>query len=665
MKNDKDSESSLVPGVDPNVEKKVDELMSVEPLKQEEQKLSVDIPEEPSSAPLLPSDKLPDLGETHPKKETPVVKPELAPIPINKPKEEEKPQFTPPEKLSLEDKVGVETPATNRAVEEIEAEEAQKKLSRIPNINNNSAPQKKKRGFFYKWSHNKIYRRLTYLAVIIIAVILAVVPDYRYFILNTFGVRASTSMKIIDGKTRQPLKNADVSLDGQTFKTGIDGEASFNGIKLGKKTILISKPAFAQVEKTVVMGWGSNPLEDFSLEPVGSRHTFILSDYVSGSPIIKAEAISGESSAVSNEKGELVLVVPNTQESEIEITLKANNYRDQKLKLPIDDKKTQEIKLVPAKKDIYVSKRDGTLDVYISYVDGKGEEKVLEGSGNESESNTALVPHQNRELAAYVSTQGKAKDSKGKLLASLSAIDISSKKVNVVATGESMQVVGWSDSKLIYVKVAQDTKEDDKKRSKLMSYDVDTSQEKELYSTNYFNGVLLVGGTVYYTPASFSVNGKVGLYKINADGSGQTTLYDKEVWNLFRTSYDKVSMSVGDNWFELKLADNTITKTNGPPAVMKSRLYIDNESKDKSLWVDQRDGKGVLLMYDKSSNKDTVIATASGLKQPVRWLDNAHAVYRKSDGIETANYVVSINGGQPKKISDVTNIPTIDSWYYF
>jgi PKD repeat protein len=56
-----------------------------------------------------------------------------------------------------------------------------------------------------------------------------------------------------------------------------------------------------------------------------------------------------------------------------------------------------------------------------------------------------------------------------------------------------------------------------------MSYDLFSESSKELASTNYFNDVLIAKGSVYYSPAVYKVNGSVGLFKINADGTNKKT----------------------------------------------------------------------------------------------------------------------------------------------
>ncbi len=106
-------------------------------------------------------------------------------------------------------------------------------------------------------------------------------------------------------------------------------------------------------------------------------------------------------------------------------------------------------------------------------------------------------------------------------------------------------------------------------------------------------------------------------------------------------------------------------RINGAPADQKTRVYTNNAANTQSLWIDQRDGKGVLLSYDLATKQDKVLTGQSGLVYPVRWLNDTTAVYRINNDSETADYVVSLDGGEPKKIVDVTNTAGIDKWYYY
>lgn len=570
--------------------------------------------------------------------------------------------------------LSMDDPETSQAIDDIIAndadqilgiEDAKKEAASPVIVPQKSGKKEKKDNFFKLWFATPLYRNLTIIVVLALIGVAAAMPSSRYFVLNKSGVRASTSLKVLDEKTDLPLKNVEVSVSGVSAKTDADGNATISGIQLGAQNVVIKKPAFSEVSKTVVFGWGSNPLGEFSLTPVGTQYTFVLNDFVSGKPVQKGEVSYGESTANFNDKGEAVLTVPNVGESEIEIQITSENYRTEKVKVSTDEKKTQNIQLVPAKKHIFVSKRSGKFDLYKAYIDGKNEEVLLAGSGIERQDSLAIAPHPSRDVVAFASSRENVRNQDGYLLTTLLIIDNESKEVTKVGQSERIQIVDWIGDRLVYVKIAQGASEASSDRHRLMSYDISSNTEKELASTNYFNDVLSVNGSIYYSPALYKVNGSVGLYKINADGTNKKTVFQKEVWNLFRTSYDKVSMSVGQDWYELALANDSLAKVGGAPTVLKSRVYVASPDAKQSVWIDERDGKSVLISYLSDTKADKVLQTQSGIKNPVRWLDNDHIVYRVSNGQETADYVLSLSGGEPKKIKDVTNTAGIDRWYYF
>lgn len=654
-----ESKSLFGPAVDPETEAKIDEMMSTElPADSAEKSPN---PIESSSAPLLPTDKLPDIAKEDEKPAAVVPEPTTP-----EPPQEVTPDLPKPEHEEFED------PYTDKAVDDIVAEESNELLAEQDKKKAADAAPKQKTGlgqkiknFFSAWWHNPLYRKLTIGFICLVLIALAVVPTTRYFILNTAGVRSSSSVIILDQKTSQPLKNVEVQVGSQSSKTDKEGKVKLSGIKLGDQKFIVKKPAFAEVNRNVTIGWGSNPLGEVRLTPVGSQYTFNVKDFLSDKPVKGAEATSGESSAQANEDGEIVLTVPNSKEAELDIAITADNYRTENLNVPVANKQSQELKLVPAKKHAFISKRSGKYDVYKIDVDGKNEEKVLAGTGSEREDSMSLVIHPTKDMAAFVSTRGTLKNQDGYQLSSLTLIDLKTNETTKIADSERVQVVGWVGDRIVYVKIAQGESAASTNRHKLLSYDTKEDQEKELASTNYFNDVLIAGSSIYYSPALYKVNGQVGLFKINADGSDRKTVYDKEVWNLFRTSYEKISASVGQDWYDYDISSGSFTKSSGPPALLKSRIYINSPDSTKSLWVDDRDGKGVLLAYDTAGKQDKTVQTASGLKNPVDWLDNDHVVYRVSTSQETADYVLSLSGGSPKKIIDVTNVAGMDRWYYY
>ena len=681
-----DSDPLLGPTVDPKTEEKLDAMLSLEDLPETTKKKELEQMQatSPASAPLIPNDKLPNFEDKSQNisVDEPIESPEeISPDPVVATES----QLDKADVVEAVETVGdkmdqfeaeanskLDDPATDKAVDDILIKESDEllsahdhKVTQASALNDKVSIKQKIVNFFRAWWGNTLARRAT-IAMLLLAIVAAVAtPNSRYFILNSFGVRSSSSVIILDQKSTQPLKNVEVRIANQQARTDIEGKVTLTGLKLGNQTLTIKKPAFADVEKKITLGWGSNPLGEITLTPVGSQYTFKLSDFVSDKPIKRAEATSNEASAVSNENGEIILTMPNSKDTQFEVSISAENYRTEKITLEVANKQLKEIKMVPAHKLAFVSKRSGKYDLYKIDVDGKNEQKILAGTGTEREDSMAIVPHLTKNIVAFVSSRGNTRNQDGYVLNSLNIIDLDTNEVKKIADSERIQIIGWQDNRLVFVKVAQGASAASSDRHKLVSYDLEKDESKELASTNYFNDVMLVRGTVYYSPALYKVNGPVGLFKVNADGSNKQTISDKEVWNLFRTSYDNIAASVGQDWYDYKISDNKFTHANNPPAQLKSRVYTDGPSNKLALWTEDRDGKGVLLSYDISANKDDVLFSRSGLKGPLQWLDNDHVVFRVSNEQESADYVMSLAGGEPKKVANVTNIAGLDRWYYY
>lgn len=693
FKNGKSDNSYLDSNQNTELEKKVDAMLSVE---SDDHQIPVNVgqpqkptqtektPEAPAlqpasseigGAPLLPNDALPNL-ESAPKNE-PEPQPEITPEePVKKKFYEPsgpkpvapKGPIEPPE-TPMGDELGLEDPSTKRAVDEIVAAEADELLSIQDNRARPThvvAPKKKSRGLgaFFK---NKYVR--TFLILLMVGGLgaAAAFPTSRYYLLNAAGVRSGASVVVLDEATGQPLKNAEFTIAGSSIKSEADGVARLDKLKLGPQTVSIKKPGFAEVNKDVTLGWGSNPLGDFRLKPVGSQYSVKVVDFLSKKPLAKIEATNGDASSLSNDKGEIILTIPSSdiEKESIEVSLQSEGLRTEKVNIPLSKNEPTLVEMVPARKHAFISKRSGTYDVYKIDADGKNEEKVLSGTGNERPEVMALSAHPTKNLVALVSSREVNRNKDGVFTNSLTLINLDDNKATKVTQSERIQMVGWVDNRLAYVKIAEGSTPTSPDRHRLVSYDVNSTTEKELANTNYFNDVLMAGKFIYYTPSSYSSAGPVGLFKTNIDGSDKKTIYDKEVWNLFRTSFEELSISMGQEWYTLNLNNDSMARAPGAPAVLKTRVYVTNPTQPTSLWTEERDGKGVMLSYNKDTKEDSVLQAKSGIKNPLRWLTDKDIIYRVSNSQETADYIVSTDGGEPRKVQDVTDTAGIDRWYYY
>lgn len=563
------------------------------------------------------------------------------------------------ENNAKEEDDGLSDPETDRAVDDIVAKEGDTVLA-AEDAQKNEGMKVRPPGaghrlgnFFRAWWRNKWARWLTILVILAIVSVCAAVPKIRYHVLNTMGVRSSLSLVVLDNTTQLPLKNVTVTVAGKHTTTTKAGVASFAQLELGPATLKVERVAFAPVTKQIVVGWGSNPQGDFSLRAVGTQYTIKVGDYLSGQPLPGAEATTNGFSAIADKTGKIILTLDNKEGKEVPITLILKGYRDEHLVLPAANTLTTSVLLVPDRKAVFVSKQSGRFDLYKMDVDGKNKQVLLPGTGLENQ-NISLVVSASGTEVALVSTRDNMRDDDGFLMTTLTVVDIASGRKLVLDHAEQIQLRGWVDRRLIYNKVSAGASAANPLRYRLISYDYVTNSRLQLAAANQFNGILVANGLVYYTTSATDPAAKPVFAKARPDGTGRQVIMNQEVWTMYRSDYNTLLLQTEGGWYSYALPTNQLAKATTPTA-FASRQYIDSPEGQRSLWTEVRDGKGALLVYNLVDGKDTQLQIQPGLTNPVRWLNNTAVIYRVSDRSETADYVLSLLGGQARKISDVTH----------
>jgi len=506
---------------------------------------------------------------------------------------------------------------------------------------------------FAAWWNNKPVRYGTFAALILLFTAIVLLPTTRYTVLNAIGIRVNSSMIVVDSQTRLPLKDINVQLQDKFGKTNEEGEISFNDLKLGESILIISKLGYADTNEQIVLGWGSNPIGEQPLVATGEQYTFVLSDWKSGAVISDAEATSGENSARADDTGKIVLTIGEKNISNIEVKITANNYRGEVFTSEQLNNKNINVKMVPSKNHIFVSTRDGKYDLYKIDVDGLNEKILLTATGKEREV-PIVVPHPTKNIVAFTSSREGDVNSDGFTLDGLFIIDSSTAEQERIARSEQLQVIGWSGDNLVFLQVVEGTSAGNDQRSKLVSYNYTTGERKDLASSNYFNDVELVGNKLYYAVSSFAVpESQAKLYSVDVDGQNNGKLVDYQVWNIFRTKYDTLLFSAVDQkWFQ-QVGDSPIeeiAKQNAP----LSQHFVESPDGKRTVWVEIRDGKGVLLKSSTEEIKEEQVISAPGLYDVLYWVNDSTVVLRFISTSETADYVLNLDGGNIQKITDVT-----------
>ncbi len=499
-----------------------------------------------------------------------------------------------------------------------------------------------------------------------LVLLLLVIPTTRFELLNTVGVRATANIVVLDQETQTPLKNVQVTIGSSESQTSIDGVATFSDVRLGSQTMTITKSAYDEYTTNVTISTGTNQIDRVALLPIGTQFAFTAQDWLSEQPLTDVEVSYQDSSAVANEDGELLLTIPPTDDTEIDVTFTADGYKNYIYPVNTLNTEVREVGMVVETAHYFVSKRDGRYDVYKVDADGANEQLIVQGTGKEQgDIRFTVSPSGNK--AILVATRDGVVDDDNFKLHGVYLIDLEDSSINKIDESQRVDLAGWIDDSIIYVKIQSGASGRNPERHRLVGYNVETEVASEIAASNYFNDLLVTDSYVFYAPSdAYKENPEPYLFQSNQDGSVKQRVVEQEVWTVLRDDYDSIVFyDTQQDWFQSDIDDLFANKLESDPIDRTSRIYTTSPDGSKSLWIDQRDGKGVLLLTDTQSGDESIIWRQGGLRNPVHWLSDSHVVFRVVDGTETADYVVNVDGGDPVKILDVSDVSGFDRYYYY
>lgn len=483
------------------------------------------------------------------------------------------------------------------------------------------------------------------------------IPKSRYYILNMAGVRSSASVIVLDESTQLPLKNVTVRIAGAVARTNREGRAVFQDMLLGPATLTIQRIAFAPQTKPVTIGWGSNPLGEYRLTAVGVQYRVQVQDYLSAKPIVGAEVQTDVVNALSDKDGQALLTVDDSARAAARLTvhISATGYRSEVITASPDDSTKLIVSLVPAAKEYFISKQSGTYDVYSVDLDGKNQKLLVKGTGNET-SPVNLTVNPDGTQAALISNRDTVRSREGYPLTNLTLIDLSSGAHATVDRAEHIQPVMWSGPRLVYRTTTAEAGTAGNGRNRLISYNYETNARLELAMAAQFSVTTGVGEYVYFAAAN-APDAVLGLWRIKPDGTKRQQLSDTEVWALLRTSYDQLSLQTPAGWYVHKVGESGVVSSSAPIPFVHT-LFVDDVMGRRTVWTEMSGGKGLVMLRNKgdAAAQPVALAGQSGVTKSVRWAGDHAVVYRVATSNESASYVVSPAGGQPRKVTDIVQV---------
>lgn len=526
------------------------------------------------------------------------------------------------------------------------------------------------RGHFLRTK--KFWAVLFCLVVGVVAALWFILPA-RFWVLNTVGVKAGMVVVVQDAKSNAPIQGAEVILNGKKYIAQKDSSGKkslviIRDARFGKQTLSARKNGYASNARQVTITQFARgistqaPATTMSLAPTGLPVTIHAVHWLSKKPLEGIKVTFSDIVATTNKEGKATLNIPPTDQTEITVQAAGSNFLTQTLKAKVGNSE-QTIEMVDAPKHYFVSKRTGTLGIYSSNLDGSDANLLIAGTGKEQESGLKFEISPDNKTAAFIASREGTRNVKGQLLEQLYIVDLEKATMLKVDESPNIDIVSWLDTAVVYTRDTHDMNTGFLKYREIMSYQVPSKNKRTLSQASFFYSILAGRGKVFFSPGVYDAdkganykNSQNGFYSITPDERQKITIDPTQTWQATRTDFSTIAYRTSDDkWHEFNLDSNSKRDVPGEPSNNRVRVFSESNNEKRIAWVDQRDGKDVLLVREATSDgSDKVVFQTKGISQPIRWIGDKLVTFRIRDNTETADYVVSLDGGEPHKISDVS-----------
>lgn len=536
-----------------------------------------------------------------------------------------------------------------------------------------AAPKAPKKSFkeWLKSKHGKITLAVIAGVILIVGALFAV-PTTRYAIAGAF-IRKDVTASVVDSKTGKPVSDAEVSVPGTTAKTDKDGKVTLGQVPVGQYQLTIKKKHFkdAAVSLTVPI-LAVADAGQLKLEATGRQVPVSVINKITGQPAAKVTISAEESTAITDDKGEAVLVMPASATT-VKATLKGEGYNDQQADITVTEQKDAKntFGVVASGKLYFLSKRTGKINVMKSNLDGSDPQVVLQGTGKEEEGDTVLLATRDWK---YLALKARRDSDQAKVYLITTAND----QMSLIDEGNAaFDLSGWSNHSFVFRVNRLALQDNQPKKYALKAFDADGKKLTTLDETAAEGG-----------PGSYRYEYLSQIYLFDADSR---VVFTKN-WNGYNTNSDKPNTvtSVQTNGSGKKIlksfdlgayiSDGVLYK----PDEIYYRTYQGGNAKfyeyeggaikedssikssdfgqfyptwllspsgSKTFWYEPRDGKYTLLVGDKLGQDGKEVATLSEFK-PYGWFGDDYLLLTKK-GSEL--YIMPANNPDASKALKITD----------
>ncbi|HSE61483.1 MAG TPA: hypothetical protein VLA88_04280 [Candidatus Saccharimonadales bacterium] len=490
----------------------------------------------------------------------------------------------------------------------------------------------------------------------------------RLAIVNALGLR--TPLTITTGTVPEAgqqsalLKQVTVTVNGETAQTNDQGKLQAT-THFGPATVVVKKAGYEEVSKSVMLDFdpffyllGGKKVDDdlrtiaFQLRAVGIALKFQAKDWLSDTALPSGTFSVGDIVAKPNDQGQVQLTVPATDAKKLKVKAAFGGaYIDKEFDVPLDGSQPV-VTFVPAGKEYFISTRGGGRAVYSSNLDNSEVTELIPASDRETSAmNFTASP--SGKYGVLASTRDGKKDGQNVLLQQVYVIDLATKKLTSVDSGQWVNFVDWGGDSLVYT-VGERKEGANTVTQRLASVNVATGKQVNLATASSFGAIrLALDSAVYqvnYVTGEQDAASKNPELRVVPIKGGTEKNLGYQIQQIAQTDPDKIAYRKADgSWSEYNI-NNSQNKNASVPA-NPDRTFLAATSGDGQhrLIVGSQDGKVALIDRSVASGQDKILYANADITGPVRFAGNV-VVFRQG----SADYALSLRGGQPKKIVNVT-----------
>jgi hypothetical protein len=518
------------------------------------------------------------------------------------------------------------------------------------------------------WKRKRFWFSFIFLVVVAATLAWFIRPS-RLAIVNTLGLRVPISITTgtvpESGQQSAVLKNVAVTVNGQAAQTDDKGILQTTA-RYGDVTIVAKKAGYQDVTQTVMLDvdpffylLGGKKRDDaerslaLQLKAVGIILKFQAKDWLTDGPLASGAFSVGDIVAKANDQGVVQLILPATDAKKATVKAAFNgSYNDKNFDVALDGSQPT-VTFVPAGKNYFVSNRSGERAVYSSDLDGGNVTEVIPANSHETSAMNFTVSPGGK-YGVLASTRDNKRDSQNVALQQVYVVDLTNKKMASVDSGQWVNFVDWLGDTLVYT-VGERLPGASGVTQRLASVNAATGKQTTLSTAASFSAARAAVDSVVYQLSHGSDdpdadNKNPELRVVPASGGTEKNLGYK-VQQLAQTDTDKVAYRTADGaWHEYNVNNSQNKNASAPANPDRAFLAATSGDGQSRLVVGTVDGKASIIVRSVASGQEKTLYSNAEITGPVRFAGANVIIFRQGN----ADYALSVGGGTPKKIVDVS-----------